>query len=110
MKENKSNINIGDDPTLPIPDLSVGEVKSLESEYDKLTSEEKILVACKILGMDRKPTTIRRFICDDYYLGGEGLFNQGKSVFPFWFDKLDTIYPTSISTKYPWISLGGAVK
>ena len=102
----KTNINIGDDPTIPLQDINTS---ILESEYNKLSSEEKILVACKVLGMDHKPATIKRFICDDYYLGGEELFNGGKALFNYWFDKLEEIYPTSISTKYPWISLGGAV-
>lgn len=102
----KTNINIGDDPTIPLQEISTS---ILESEYNKLSSEEKILVACRVLGMDHKPATIKRFICDDYYLGGEELFNGGKSLFNYWFDKLEEIYPTSISTKYPWISLGGAV-
>ena len=106
MNEDKNNINIGDDPTIPLQEINTS---ILESEYDKLSSEEKILLACKLIGFDHKPATIRRFICDDYYLGGEGFFNKGKSLFPKWFDVLEDIYPNSITTKYPWISLGGAV-
>lgn len=108
MNENKNNINIGDDPTIPIPDVLVNP-SMLEEEYNKLSSEEKILVACKMLGMDHKPVPIRKFICDDYFMGDDNLFNHGKSLFKPWYDELEKIYPNSITTKYPWISLGGAV-
>lgn len=108
MNENKNNINIGDDPTLPIPDLLVNQ-DILEEEYNKLSSEEKILVACKILGMDHKPVTIRKFLCDDYFLGSELIFNHGKAVFAPWYDKLEEIFPNSIKTDFPFISMGGCV-
>ena len=107
MNENKNNINVGDDPTLPISsDINQN---ILESEYNKLSNEEKILAACKLLGMDHKPVTIRRFICDDYFMGDDNLFNHGKALFDPWYAELEKIYPNSITTKYPWISLGGAV-
>ena len=108
MSENKNNINIGDDPTLSISDTLVNQ-SMLEEEYNKLTQEEKLLVACKMLGMDHKPVPIKRFICDEYFLGGEQIFNHGKSIFEPWFDKLDEIFPNSIKTNYPYISLGGCV-
>jgi hypothetical protein len=66
MNEDKNNINIGDDPTLSL--VSVPE-NILEEEYNKLSNDEKILIGCKLLGMDHRPTTIRRFLCDDYFLG-----------------------------------------
>lgn len=106
MNENKNNINIGDDPTLSLP--SIPET-ILEDEYNKLSNEEKILIGCKLLGMDHRPTTIRRFLCDDYFLGSELIFNHGKAVFAPWYDKLEEIFPNSIKTNYPFISLGGCV-
>ena len=106
MNENKTNINIGDDPTLSL--VSVPE-NILEEEYNKLSNDEKILIGCKLLGMDHRPTTIRRFLCDDYFLGSELIFNHGKAVFTPWFDKLEEIFPNSIKTNYPFVSMSGCV-
>lgn len=108
MNENRNNINIGDDPTLSLSLQDVPET-ILEEEYNKLTNEEKILIGCKLLGMDHKPTTIRRFICDDYFLGSELIFNHGKAIFTPWFDKLEEIFPNPIKTNYPFVSMGGSV-
>lgn len=105
QKNNNKFIN-HTDPTLPINLSSV----SLEEQYAKLTDQEKLMVAARALGMDHIPVSIKQFVCDDFYLGSELLFNQGKSVFPYWFPKLDEIFPTPITTKYPFVSLGGCVK
>jgi len=108
MNENKNNINIGDDPTLSLSLQNIPET-ILEEEYNKLTNEEKILIGCKLLGMDHKPTTIRRFLCDDYFLGSELIFNHGKAIFTPWYDKLEEIFPNPIKTDYPFVSMGGCV-
>ena len=80
MKNNEQNFINHNDPTLPI-NISV----DLREQYEKLTEQEKLMVAAKILGMDHIPVDIKTFICDDYFLGSELLFNHGNSVFSFWF-------------------------
>lgn len=105
MNNNENNFINHIDPTLSINLDNI----SLENQYTKLTEEEKNLVMAKLLGMDRMPVDIMTFISDDFFLGGELLFNHGNSIFPFWFDKLKQIFPSPIYTKYPFISYGGCV-
>ena len=93
------------DPTTPI-DLSQ---VTLEKQFTTLTEQEKLLVGAKFLGMNHLPVDIKTFLFDDYFLGNESITNHGNSVFPYWLDKLETIFPDPIQTKTPYISLGGAI-
>lgn len=79
----------------------------LSTEYSKLTEEEKILVFCKLKGMNHVPPGIEQFLCDDYYLGL--ITNGGSGIYQYWHDKLKEIYPSPVINKYPYISLGGAI-
>jgi hypothetical protein len=89
----------------------IDEINSIENSSNNspniisLTNKEKLLVAAKIRGMSHMPVDIETFIKDPYYLGE----SVGKTLFPFWLDKLKQIYPNPIMTKYPYISLGGAI-
>lgn len=93
------------DPTAPL-DLSG---VSISQQYSKLSEKDKLLVGCKLLGMNHVPVPIKTFLFDDYFLGSEEITNHGKSIFPFWIDKLETIFPNPIQTKYPYLSFTGCV-
>ena len=53
------------DPTAPL-DLSG---VSISQQYSKLSEKDKILVGCKLLGMNHVPFPIKTFLFDDYFLG-----------------------------------------
>ena len=96
------------DPTSPIkwtemPDLNFPDF------YNKLTEEEKNVIMAKFLGMNHVPVDILTFLFDDYYLGGEQITNHGNSVFKYWVEKLQEIFPSPIFNKYPFISFSGSV-
>ena len=91
------------DPTLK---LDLDKIR-LEKQYAQLTEDEKILVMCKILGMDHRPVKINKFVQDDYFLGN--ITGSGKSIFPFWLDKFDKMFPDEVTTKTPYISFSGAI-
>ena len=93
------------DPTLPI---DLGSV-TIQNQYTKLSKEEKVLVACKILGMNHKPVDIKTFLFDDYFLGSPAITNHGNSIFKYWLDKFDIIFPNEVTTKTPYISFSGAI-
>ena len=59
------------DPTKKIDVSSI----TLEKQYTKLTEEEKILVGCRLLGLNRIPCTIDQFLEDSYFLGNLWLCN-----------------------------------
>ena len=82
---------------------------TLEQQYAKLTPEEKDLVACKLLGMNHKPVGILTFICDDYFLGNEGITNHGNAVFDYWKEQLPKIFPSPLINKYCYISFSGCI-
>lgn len=77
----------------------------IRPQLSKLTNKEKLLVAAKIRGYSHLPVRIEQFLFDDYYLGP--IFKN--SLYPFWLEKLKEIYPNEIMTRYPYISLGGAI-
>lgn len=91
------------DPTRPISS------RSIEAQYSKLNDREKLLVGAKLLGMDHLPCTFEQFIEDDFFLGGVGITNHGKSIFKIWKDCGKIIYPTPITTKTPYVSFGGCI-
>ena len=82
---------------------------SLETQYSKLTEEERTWVALKALGYSRKPPEIEEFYSDDFYLGNEYFFNGGSSVFNYWKKVLNEIYPSCILTAKPYQILSGAI-
>ena len=82
---------------------------SLEDQYTKLTDEEKLMVGCSLLGLNRCPCTIDQFLEDSYFLGSEALTNGGHAVFNFWREHLRDIFPNQIITRFPYISLGGSI-
>ena len=109
MEENnfKSFIN-QEDPNRDITkDL---EETTLEKQYAKLTQNEKDLLMCRFLGMNKKPADITRFISDDYYLGSESITNGGRAVYDFWKDNLKEMFPNSFTNKYCYFSFGGAIE
>ena len=109
MEENsfKSFIN-QEDPNRDITkDL---EETTLEKQYSKLTQDEKDLLMCRFLGMNKKPADIIRFISDDYYLGSESITNRGRAVYDFWIDKLKEMFPNPFINRYCFYSFGGAIE
>nr|DAT14414.1 MAG TPA: terminase [Bacteriophage sp.] len=52
----------------------------------------------------KTPPTIDEFLDDNYYLGV-----IGKTIFPFWREKLREIFPTPVHTKYPIVILSGSI-
>lgn len=93
------------DPTKPSIDP---ESITLESQFTKLTEEEKIVLAARLLGCrSHVPTDIKTFIFDEYFMGTDQLTNKGTAIFPYWVDKLEEIFPNPIITRYPYILLTG---
>jgi hypothetical protein len=93
------------------PEASVREIENanLEEQYTKLTDYERKLVAMKMIGYSRRPPSIEEFYTDDFYLGNEYFFNGGASIFPYWKNKLNEIYPSEILTAKPYQILSGAI-
>lgn len=91
------------DPTAPFN----AEEVTFEEQYSKLTDRDKLLLACKALGMNHVPLDIKSFLFDEYFLGG--ITNNGNSIFPYWLDKFDQIFPTAVTTRTPFISFSGAI-
>ena len=104
MEDSNKFINQSDPTSL----LDLSSV-TLQEQYAKLTESEKIMVGAKILGMNHIPVPIKTFLFDDYFLGSDNITNHGKSIFKFWLDKFDGIFPNPILTKTPYISFGGAI-
>lgn len=100
MKDNFINQH---DPTKPLEDVS------LETQYTKLSEDEKLKVFCKIKGFSHLPPSIERLYSDPFYLGSPLFFNHGDSIFQFWKDKLHEIAPSPVLNKYPltirWIKI-----
>lgn len=92
------------DPTLPV-DLS--SISPIEQAYSKLTEEEKLMVTCKLLGMNHVPVDFKTFLFDDYFLGQET--GNGSRIFKFWLDKFPQIFPNPVTTKTPYISFTGCI-
>lgn len=82
---------------------------SLESQYTKLTEQEKLLVFCKIHGYSRIPPTIKQMYEDPYYLGGPEFFDRGTNLYQFWRDNLPMIFPSAVTTAKPFLVLSGAI-
>jgi hypothetical protein len=80
---------------------------NLESEYSKLTEDEKILIFCKLHGLNHVPPGIEQFLCDDYYLGQ--ITSGGTGIYDYWHKELAEMFPSPVVNKYPYISLGGAI-
>ncbi len=93
------------DPTKLIDSSQI----TLEQQFTRLTQDEKDLVMCKFLGMNHKPVDILTFICDDYFLGNEGITNHGNAVFNYWKNELPKIFPNPLINKYCYISFGGCI-
>lgn len=91
------------DPTLPI-DTSFIEIRDA---YEKLSKDEKIMVTCRLLGMNHVPTDFKTFLFDDYFLGQET--GCGSRIFKYWLDKFPEIFPNQITTKTPYISFTGCI-
>ena len=98
------------DPTTPI---DLGNVPDLTTDignlYNSLSDDEKNVVMAKFLGMNHVPVDILTFLFDDYFLGDEQITNHGQSVFKYWVEKLQEIFPSPIFNRYCWISLSGSV-
>jgi len=82
---------------------------TLERQYNSLTEEEKLLVFLKINGYNRKPPSIEQLYTDPYYLGGIDFFDGGSNIYQFWKDSLKSIFPSPVTTKYPFLILSGAI-
>lgn len=93
------------DPTTPFDPNAV----PIDKQYSKLTEEEKIVIFCKLKGMNHVPCSITQFIEDPYYLGGPDIYNNGSSIFQYWRDAMKKIYPSPVLTKYPFLVLSGAI-
>lgn len=104
MKDNKF-YRIGDDPTKELDFKSI----SLDEQYTKLTDHEKLLVFAKMVGYRILPVSVIQMISDEFYLGSEKYFNHGDSVFPFWKEMLQKVFPSPVLTKTPNLVLGGAI-
>jgi hypothetical protein len=99
-------IDHSDDPFNSIQDI---EEASLEQQYSKLDDHSKLIIACKAIGYRMCPPSIERFYSDEYYLGNEYFFNGGSSIFPYWKEKLNLIYPSPVLTAKPFQILSGAI-
>ena len=97
------------DPTKPIDNDLPGMEQLAGNLYNSLSEEEKIIIGAKLLGMNHVPVDIHTFLQDDYFLGNELITNKGKSIFDYWNDKYDTIFPNPILNKYPYLSFSGCV-
>lgn len=99
------------DPTTPIDESSLPDLNDVSGSdlYSKLSEEERLVVGAKLLGMNHVPVDIHTFLFDDYYLGSDQITNHGKSIFKYWLDKYDEIFPNPILNKYPYLSFGGSV-
>lgn len=93
------------DPTTP---LDLGSV-TLQTQYTKLTKQEKLLVFCKINGYNRIPPTIEQLYSDPYYLGGARFFDGGSNLFDYWKKALPKIFPSQVTTAFPYLILSGAI-
>ena len=74
---------------------------------NNLSEGDKYRVGAKLLGMNHLPCTFEQFIEDSYFLGNPQITNNGKSIFNIWKNVGKEIYPTSISTRTPYVSFGG---
>ena len=90
------------------PTKSLGST-NIQAQYNKLTDQEKLLVGAKLLGMNHLPVSFDQFISDDYYLGNPAITNHGNAVFSIWKEAGKKIFPTPITTKYPYVSFGGCI-
>ena len=88
----------------PLSDPEEYRRELLSRELEELSDDSKIDILSKLLGYAKIPPTIDEFLDDSYYLG-----NIGKTIFPFWREKLRLIFPTPIHTKYPIIVFKGGV-
>lgn len=106
MEENhKKNIDIGDDP---YKSMSLIKEATIQSQYEKLTQEEKNLIFLKINGYNVKPPTVEQLYSDPYYLGGVDFFDGGTRIFDFWKDALGKIYP-GYQTRFAFLCLSGSI-
>jgi hypothetical protein len=55
------------------------------------------------------PPTIEQLYSDDYYLGSADFFDGGRSIYKFWRDELPKIFPSEVTTAYPFLILSGAI-
>lgn len=104
MSDNNKFLN-HKDPTSPIRDS----VPDILPHLSKLTEEEKNTILAASLGMNHVPVDIMTFLFDDYFLGDEQITNHGKSIFNYWLDKLQEIFPSPLFDPYPYISFSGSV-
>ena len=81
----------------------------VRAQYTTLTEREKKLIFLKINGYNRLPPTIEQLYSDDYYLGGVDFYDGGKSIYQFWKDELPKIFPSELTTAYPFLILSGAI-
>lgn len=81
---------------------------SLETQYTKLTQDEKDAIFLKLNGYSCKPPTIDQLYTDPYYMGGPQFYDHGDNIFPFWKDALSKIYPGFL-TRFPYLCLSGAI-
>lgn len=91
------------DPTKPIEDVSI------ETQYSKLSEDDKLLLFLKLKGFSHCPPTIERFYSDEFYLGGKSFFDSGKLLFNYWKDILNTVYPSPVLTRYPMAYWSGSI-
>lgn len=71
----------------------------------RMTPQEKLLYYKVQIGFEEMPPTIEEFIFDPYYLGN----TIGKSIYPFWVEKLKQTYPNPIFSRYQYAAPGGAI-
>lgn len=81
---------------------------SLQTQYTKLTMEEKELVFLKLHGFTNRPPEIEQLYTDPYYLGGPEFYSYGTMIFDFWKKGLKEIFP-GMMTRYPYLCLSGAI-
>lgn len=105
MSEDKF-INHVDPTAAVIPPIDLNS-DFIKQAYDKLTPEEKIMVGCRILGMNKVPVDFKTFLFDDYFMGQET--GNGSRIFKYWLDKFPSIFPNQITTRTPYVSFTGCI-
>lgn len=88
----------------PLSDIEEFKRVQAMNEIENMSDDSKIEILAKFIGYKSIPPTIDQFLDDDYYLG-----KIGKTLFPFWREKLRLIYPTAIHTRYPIVVFKGGV-
>lgn len=77
------------------------------SQLDSMTSDEKLLLEARLIGMRELPPSIDQFLEDDYFIGESTA--QGKAIYPKWREFLRELFPDPLHTTNTVVSLSGCI-